>query len=592
VRAAGGAVVLALLAMGAAALPGWAQEPPAPEQGAAARFEQESPRQTFARFLDAMNAFKREGDRAYLDEAAFLFDIPGDPVLRLEIGRKSARLLKNFLDRWELIDLEDLPVQVEGDRWVYLRHPEGVISVTRAADGRWLFSEETVDSLDALYELVREEEVVAGIEGGGGAPLTVADWIRLQLPASLRERTLLLENWQWLGLLLIALFGLIVERILTFFLGSWLRRTLERSQVPLGGKVVGRFERPLAVLAMAVVWALLLGVLDLPLVALRVLLVATRLVIGIAGVWAAYRLVDVAAAYLAVKASSTSSRMDDLLVPLFRRALKIVVVAFGVLFVAQNLDVNVTSLLAGLGIGGLALALAAKDTVENLFGSVTVLMDRPFQIGDWIQIGEIDGTVVDVGFRSTRVRTFYNSVITVPNSQLVHAAVDNYGAREFRRVKVTVSIQYDTPPERVEAFCEGIRELIRRHPYTRKDYYMVYLNDFSASSIDVLLYAFVRTPDWPTELRERHRLLLDVVRLAQRLDVRFAFPTRTLHVASMAAPAERPAAEARPEPPPPLDRDGAVRLGREEAEAVMRASWREGVQPCVDIGDPELMPPC
>jgi MscS family membrane protein len=272
----------------------------------------------------------------------------------------------------------------------------------------------------------------------------------------------------------------------------------------------------------------------------------------------------------------------------------------GVLFVAQNLNVNVTSLVAGLGIGGLAFALAAKDTVENLFGSFTVLMDRPFQIGDWVVIGELEGTVEELGLRSTRIRTFYNSVITVPNSRLVHTAVDNLGARRYRRVKCMISVQYDTPPERLDAFCEGIRELIRRHPYTRKDYYLVYFNEFADSSLNILLYAFHETPDWPTELRERHRLFTDVVRLAQRLGIEFAFPTRTLHLSSAPAGLGRPAPErpAEPEPTPEqelsrvaLSTDGAMVLGRQEAEAIMAGQWPGAPQPPVDFGRPERVRP-
>jgi MscS family membrane protein len=310
-----------------------------------------------------------------------------------------------------------------------------------------------------------------------------------------------------------------------------------------------------------------------------------------AGVWAAYKLVDLVAAHFQALAGKTDSKVDDVLVPMIRRALKIVVIAFGVLFIAQNLDIDITSLLAGLGIGGIAFALAAKDTVENLFGSFTVLIDRPFRIGDWIVIGDLEGTVEELGFRSTRIRTFYNSVITVPNATLVRTAVDNLGARRYRRLKSMISVQYDTPAERIEAFCEGMRELIRKHPYTRKDYYMVYFNEFADSSLNILLYTFFRTPDWTTELRERHRLLVDIVKLAHRLGVEFAFPTRTLHLASVpvgvagasAAPA---AAEA-----VPGTTAGALRLGREEAEAVLAGLVTDPRQPAVRFKDPSSMPP-
>jgi MscS family membrane protein len=303
-------------------------------------------------------------------------------------------------------------------------------------------------------------------------------------------------------------------------------------------------------------------------------------------VWALYRLVDLLAAHFKALAARTESRVDDILIPLIRRAVKIVVLVFMVLFVAQNLNVDITSLLAGLGIGGIAFALAAKDTVENLFGSVTVLVDRPFQVGDWVVIGDHEGTVEEIGFRSMRLRTFYNSRITIPNSLLVKSAVDNLGERRYRRVKCMIGVQYDTSPEKVEAFCEGIRELIRRHPYTRKDYYMVYFNAFADSSLNILLYAFHETPDWATELRERHRLFVDIVRLAGRLGVEFAFPTRTLHLASAppgfagaSSPAVRGAGDQ-------LTGE-ALRLGRAEAEAIMDSEWPGGAQSPVSFDDPE-----
>jgi MscS family membrane protein len=300
------------------------------------------------------------------------------------------------------------------------------------------------------------------------------------------------------------------------------------------------------------------------------------------------------AAHFIALTKTTDTKVDDILVPMVSRALKIVTIAFGLLFVAQNLNIDITSLLAGLGLGGLAFALAAKDTVANLFGSLTVLIDRPFQIGDWVVIGSHEGTVEEIGFRSTRIRTFYNSKITVPNSNLVNVPVDNLGARRFRRVKCMISIEYDTLPEKIEAFCEGIRELIRRHPYTRKDYYMVYFNEFADSSLNILLYAFHITPDWATELRERHRLFVDIVRLAKQLEIGFAFPTRTLHVASVPpsspqtgpdAPskAEVEAVEGGPSAGPLED---PVQLGRVEAEAILKGLGPDP-QPPVDFSDPE-----
>ena len=212
------------------------------------------------------------------------------------------------------------------------------------------------------------------------------------------------------------------------------------------------------------------------------------------------------------------------------RSLKTFAVCVGIVVFAETFGFQIGALLGGMGIGGVALAFAAKDTVANVFGSITVLADRPFEIGDWIVSDKVEGSVETVGIRSTRVRTFYNSLVTVPNHILTTAVLDNMGKRRYRRIKTYLGLQYDTPTGRIDAFCEGIRELLRRHPYTRKDYYHVYLNRFSDSSLDVLLYCFLECPDWSVELRERHRLFIDIINLAKRLNVSFAFPTQTLHM--------------------------------------------------------------
>ena len=257
---------------------------------------------------------------------------------------------------------------------------------------------------------------------------------------------------------------------------------------------------------------------------------AARLLAAGSAVIIAYRAIDIFADYLLERTAETETKLDDQLVPLVRSSMKIFVAAIGILFVLQNLDVNIASLIAGLGIGGLAVALAAQDTIKNLLGGVTIFADKPFQVGDWVLIGDIEGTVETVGFRSSRVRTFYNSIITVPNARMTDTPVDNMGARRWRRYTTTLGMAYHTDPDRLQAFVEGIRALIRANPDMRKDYYIVEFHGFGSVSLDVLVYCFIDAADWNAELRTRHVLNLDIIRLAQRLEVEFAFPTQTLHV--------------------------------------------------------------
>ncbi len=251
------------------------------------------------------------------------------------------------------------------------------------------------------------------------------------------------------------------------------------------------------------------------------------------------RAVDIFTDELRRRAAKTENRLDDQIVPLAATILKAAVVLFGVLLVLGNLGVNVTSLVAGLGLGGLAIALAAQDSIRNLLGGVTILADRPFQVGDWVVVSGIEGTVEHVGFRSSRVRTFYNSVVTVPNARIVDAHVDNMGLRRWRRYKATLGLTYHTRPEQVQAFVEGVRALIRSNPGTRKDYYIVEFHGFGAASLDIMVYCFIDASSWNEELRTRHVLNLDIMRLAEDLGVEFAFPTQTLHVAS--SPGQPPA---------------------------------------------------
>jgi MscS family membrane protein len=360
-----------------------------------------------------------------------------------------------------------------------------------------------------------------------GAAATLREWI----PESLRGGVLFgLETWQWLGLFLILLAGLLLDHLVRPFLRLAVKRLLAHFADEPTTEELRRTVRPWGWVVAGLLWLGGLHLLELPGLTQVVLVQAARVFLSLVSVWATWRAVDVVGGVLGRRALSTESKVDDVLVPLVKRAGKLFVAAMGVVYVADGLAIDIAPLLASLGLGGLAFAFAAKDTIENFFGSIAVITDRPFLVGDWVLIDDVEGTVERIGFRSTRIRTFYDSIVTVPNSTLVRAKVDNFGRRRYRRIKTMLQLSYATPPDTVSAFCEGVRELIRRHPATRKDYFQVWLKDLGASSLDVLLYCFVKTPDWSAELRERERLLLDILRLAEALGVEIAFPTQTLHL--------------------------------------------------------------
>jgi MscS family membrane protein len=477
-------------------------------------------------------------------------------------------MLLEVLDRTRVVDLDKVPAELDQGSWLFERYRRGSVRISRQPDGRWLFDRATVAALPDMVDELAKTARVTGADSQGHLPLNLR--LRQSLPASLKQEVFLLENWQWLALLAIVALGVVVDWLITLALRLGVRGWRHRTSHEAFSDISDNILRPFGMMAMAMVWWTGISLLGLPESALLVLLVAVKFLASAAGVWAAYRLVDLVAAWLTDRANRTSNKVDDVLAPLIPRTLKVFVTVVGVVFVADNLNLDVTGLVAGLGLGGLAFALAAKDMVQNLFGSVTVLMDRTFTVGDWIVVGDQEGTVERMGFRSTRIRTFYNSLLTIPNSRFITADVDNMGERRYRRMKATYGLTYDTPPDQIEAFCEGLRELVRQHPYMRKDYFHVYFNSFGASSLDILVYVFWETPDWATELRERHRFLLDSLRLARRLGVSFAYPTQTLYLQQ---------GDGGPPTPEQLAQPQAFNHGQEQARAVVSASGSAGERP-------------
>ena len=256
--------------------------------------------------------------------------------------------------------------------------------------------------------------------------------------------------------------------------------------------------------------------------------------------WVGWKISDLVEFLIHFKASKTVTKFDDLLAPLVCRTLKTVFVIIGLLSISEILKLPLASLLAGLGIGGIAIAMAAKDTIANIFGSVTVLVDRPFNIGDWIKVDGIEGTVTHLGFRSTRIRTFYDSIVTVPNSILLTAVVDNFGERSYRRYKCHLDVVYDTSSENINIFCQRIRGIIGDHPHMSLEKSHVYMTDFGPSSLKVLVYTFFRVSDWSAELQAKHEFNLSIKSVASELGISFAYPSHSVYLEKSVPSSEDP----------------------------------------------------
>ncbi len=383
----------------------------------------------------------------------------------------------------------------------------------------WKFSAFTVEQIQSLHS----ETYPYG-----------TDKLLNLLPKIGNEEYLGLHLWQLVGIFILLLLIFLAHWIFTILVDKILLYLFKRyGYGRVGEDYILPVARVVSFYLIVVLLSLFIRILQLPIEVWSWILVVLRTLKPFLITIIFYKLVDVVAAYFSKLATKTESTLDDQLVPLLRKTLKAFVIIVGTLFILRDgLDLDIIPFLTGLSIGGVAIALAAQDTIKNFFGSVMIFIDKPFQVGDWITSGDIDGTVEEVGFRSTRIRTFRNSLMYVPNGKIADSVLDNHGLRQYRRFYTTLTVTYDTPPGLIEEFVKGLREIVLAHPQTRKDVFHIYFNGLSSFSQDIMFYIFFEVPTWAEELRHKHEILIQIVKLANSLGVRFAFPTQTLHMES------------------------------------------------------------
>lgn len=330
-----------------------------------------------------------------------------------------------------------------------------------------------------------------------------------------------LAVWQWMGLLALLLISLIVGFIVRQVVTVVLRARYHRPGLEFSQSSKRGTRKAVALLVAAGIWVLGLPSLTLPPSDLKFIEQIVQLTATVAAVWLLASLWDGGCDLILHRAQTLDQRTERLLVPVTRKFVTAMILIGGGLAVLAVLGVNVLGIIAGLGIGGLAVALAAKDSVENLFGSLTILFDMPFALGDWVKIDKVEGIVEQINLRSTKIRTFEDSVITLPNSNLIKASVENFGARRYRRQKFMLKFMHGAPPERVEELCVRLKEYIQAQPGIVKDKTVVELNEVTEGWIGILVICFLDVGASLDELKMRSRLMAETLRLSQGLGLNF-----------------------------------------------------------------------
>ncbi len=357
-------------------------------------------------------------------------------------------------------------------------------------------------------------------------------WLASEFNEWMNASLFLMPNWKWIGLAIAIVAGFLLKSLAKKFFAKLKKAPWARARAV--GFILHfletSVETPLAWIVTCLFWHASMDSLSLPPGMTKYLGILVQLVLSLNLIILVYRAVEAAGRVLVDYTQSTPNPLDDQLAPMATKVMKVFVVIFGVLIALQNFGLNVMSVLAGLGLGGLALALAAQDTAANLFGSITIVADRPFQIGDLIRVGDTEGTVEDIGFRSTRIRTLYNSVVTIPNSTIAKEKIDNMSARSLIRIRHTIGLTYDARVDQLQAYMQSLQQYLMNHPDVTKENIIVKFVNMGDFSLQILVQFFI---SYGAALREREiqeEFLFYAMKTAEAMKLEFAFPTTTQYI--------------------------------------------------------------
>ncbi len=505
----------------------------APAGGASASSEEQaaagSPRAAVAEFVELSHSGR-------YDEAAQSLELPAADVAR---GPLLAKRLMAALDRHGALDLNALSPLPAGSadsglpagvaELTELPGPGGLLTPVRlvrreSQGGRWVFSRATVGRIDGWYGELDER------------------WMFEHLPEPLlRAGPRGLLYWQWLALLPLAFLAWLGGRALAWLTRRLLKPFVMRTAATWDNEALERLGGPLVL-----GWALAIAHALLPLLTLYPAAAVFLWHVERAGwilvvFWLALRSLDVARLVLAEHGWAQAHPMSHSLLPLAARVGKLLIAAIAVVTFLSELGYPVTSLLAGLGIGGVAVALAAQKTIENLFGAFSIGADQPFREGDQIRIDGVTGTVERIGLRSTRIRTAERSVVTIPNGKLADTRVESLAARDRLQLTCAIGLVYSTSAAELRAVLAGLERVLREQPKLWPEGLSVRFKELGDSSLNLEVSAWFATADWAEFQLIRQEVLLGFLAVVEEAGTAFAFPTRTVHLAQAREAPREPA---------------------------------------------------
>lgn len=467
-----------------------------------------------------------------------LSEIP--PSARRKTGGAATLALYETLSRIELPTADEIPGhdEVHADparpleRWTIPHTPITLVRVQRETGEQFLFSARTVADSAALHAKVRHlpyaravpvQGMAEILTEGGGWPIHFS-WVEA-MPSWLRRPVLGNSVWKWLALAALAGAYLVLLRL--FYLFS--RQETDRPFL----QALRRLALPMFVF-LATPASALLALVTINLFGPPASVVGSvaTLVLFTSGAWLAWRAAPVVAEAVIASPNIPTEGVDAYLIRISMRLLGLAAAAALLSVGADRLGVPVYGIVAGLGVGGLAIALAAQPTVENLIGSLSLFADKPARVGDFCRYGDDVGTIEAIGIRSTRIRGLDRSLTTIPNAVLSKMSIVNLTQRDRMLIRTVVGVRYETTPEQLRFLLAGIRETLLAHPRVEQDAMRVRLVGFGPSSLDLEVFAYASTSLWHEFLAIREDVLLRIMDVIERSGTSIAFPSQTLYLAS------------------------------------------------------------
>lgn len=325
---------------------------------------------------------------------------------------------------------------------------------------------------------------------------------------------------------------LLLRKVFVSYVFKFLLRMAGKIPTDVLKNILTVFERPARVLF--IILGLYFSLLYLPYVdaAQDIITRLFRSSIIVLVAWGIYNLDIVYSGLLKNIGKNIGIQFDEIIVPFLSKIIKLITVLLAISIIAQEWDYEVSGFIAGLGLGGLAFALAAQDSLSNLFGGMVIIVDKPFTVGDWISTPSVEGIVEDITFRSTKVRTFAQAIVTVPNSKLANEPITNWAAMGKRQITFHLKVAYSTPRAKLEKCVERIKTTLIEHPDVHKQTIFVVFDRYNDSSLDIFLYFFTITTVWQEFLMVKQDINFKIMRILEEEGVSMGLPTTNVHLES------------------------------------------------------------